>query len=224
MSTSVRRRMAEQLYYSGRALFQEGLYSDALVELHRAEDAFRKLDARGHPFTNPLPNGVSGLANTLALSGLCSYELGNYETALTYFETSYINAKFEKKQPFRDFMQTLTDKMVTCYEKVSENIEADAVHRLLGREPAIDISFRFPYSLPPDVIPFARLYELAPERFPRYKDFYQRAQEKDTEIRRKSKSSDEAAMKRMSIYVWSILFSIWVVYGLIVLEVLTRKK
>jgi hypothetical protein len=90
--------------------------------------------------------------------------------------------------------------------------------------PEIDVSFRFPYSLLPDVIPVARLYELAPERYPHYKDYYQRAKERDTEIRRQSKTSDESAMKRTSIYVWSILAAIWAVYGVIVIKALVHSK
>ncbi len=85
------------MFENGYALFLEKRYVQALSELQRAEDAFRKLDARGHPFTIPLSNGVSGLANALALSGQCWQFLGNYEKAVLLYETSLINAKFEKK-------------------------------------------------------------------------------------------------------------------------------
>jgi len=224
MSTSTKRRMAEQLYNSGRALFQEGLYSEALIELRRAENAFRELDARGHPFTDTLPNGLSGLANTLALSGLCCQTLGNYKEALTHYETSLINAKFEKKKAFRAFTQTIAENMITCYETIQADLDTAERDRMLSREPEIDVSFRFPYSLPPDVIPVARLYEIAPERYPHYKNYYQRAKERDAEIRRQSKTSDESAMKRTSIYVWSILAAIWAVYGVIVIKALVHSK
>jgi tetratricopeptide (TPR) repeat protein len=223
MSTSTKRRRAEDLYNSGRALFQEGLYNEALLELRRAQDAFRKWDALGHPFTSHLSNGISGLANALALSGLCYQKLGNFKAALTCYETSLINSKFEKKKALRDFKQTLAENIITCHEKILEDAGGDR-ESFLARDPEIDISFRFPYSLPPDNIPFARLYELAPERYPRYKDFYQRAKKKDAEIRQLSKTSDESAMKRTSIYVWSILAAIWAVYGLIVMRALVHNK
>ncbi len=221
MSTSTKRRMAENMYNSGRALFQEGLYNEALIELRRAEDAFRTWEALGHPFANRLSNGISGLANTLSLSGLCYLKLGNFKAALTCYETSLINSKFERKKALRNFKQSLAENLVLCYEKTLESAGVDRGN-FLNRTPEIDVSFRFPYSLPQDIIPLARLYELAPERYSQYKDFYERAKEKDTEIRRLSKTSDESAMKRTSIYVWGILAAIWIIYGLIVIKTLVH--
>jgi tetratricopeptide (TPR) repeat protein len=223
MSTSTKRRMAENMYNSGRALFQEGLYNEALIELRRAEDAFRTWEALGHPFANRLSNGISGLANTLSLSGLCYLKLGNFKAALTCYETSLINSKFERKKTLRDFKQTLAENLVLCYEKTLEGAGADRVS-FLSRAPEIDVSFRFPYSLPQEIVPFARLYELAPDRYSQYKNFYERAKEKDAEIRRLSKTSDESAMKRTSIYVWGILAAIWVIYGLIVIKALVHHQ
>ncbi len=223
MSTSTKRRMAESLYNSGRALFREGLYNEALIELRRAEDAFRAWDALGHPFADRLSNGISGLANTLALSGLCYLKLGNFKAALVCYETSLINSKFERKKALRDFKQMLAENLIVCYEKTLESTGVDRVS-FLSRTAELDISFRFPYSLPQDIVPFARLYELAPERYLQYKDFYERAKEKDAEIRRLSKTSDESAMKRTSIYVWGILAAIWVIYGFIVINALVHHK
>ena len=223
MSTSTKRRMAESMYNSGHALFQEGLYNEALIELRRAEDAFRVWDALGHPFADRLSNGISGLANTLALSGLCYLKLGNFKAALTCYETSLINSKFERKKALRHFKQMLAENLIICYEKTLEGSGVDRVS-FLSRTPEIDISFRFPYSLPQDIVPFARLYELAPERYPQYKDFYERSKEKDAEIRRLSKTSDESAMKRTSVYVWGILAAIWIIYGLVVIEALVHHK
>jgi tetratricopeptide (TPR) repeat protein len=223
MSTSTKRRMAENMYNSGRALFQEGLYNEALIELLRAEDAFRTWEALGHPFANRLSNGISGLANTLSLSGLCYLKLGNFKAALTCYETSLINSKFEQKKALRNFEQTLAENLILCYEKTLEGADADRVS-FLSRTPEIDVSFRFPYSLPQDIVPFARLYELAPERYSQYKYFYERAKEKDAELRHLSKTSDESAMKRTSIYVWGILVAIWVIYGLIVIKALVQHR
>ncbi len=224
MATSTKRRMAEEWFNAGRALFQEGRYNEALIELHRAEDAFRKQDARGHPFAGRLSNGVSGLANTLVLSGFCHQRLGIYKTAVTCYETSLINSKFEKKRALRNFRKTFSENLIVCYEKVLENAGGVDRQGLLNREPEIDISFRFPYSLSPDVIPIARLYELAPERYPQYKDYFQRAKEKDTEYRRLSKTSDESTMRKMSIYVWGIIVVIWMIYGLIAVKTMLQAK
>lgn len=225
MSTSSKRQTAEQHYLSGRELYQNGLYNEALIDLRRAEDAFRKLDARGHPFfPNPLSNGLSGLANSLVLLGHCCRKLGNYRAALIYYETSFINAKFEKKKAFRTFTASLAGDMIDCYAKILEELGGGERERLLSRETEIDTSFRFPYSLAPDVIPVARLYELAPDRYAGYGDFYRRARERDAGIRRQTKTTDESVMKRMSIYVWGILLTIWAIYGFIVVRALTGGK
>lgn len=93
MSTSTKPGLAEQLYLSSRALVHEGRYHDALIELQRAGNAFRSLDARAYLFLRKLINGVSGLANTLVLSGFCHQMPGNYKAALTCYETSLINSK-----------------------------------------------------------------------------------------------------------------------------------
>lgn len=218
MASTDQRRVAEKIYDSGHALFLQGLYNEALIELNRAEDAFRKLDARGHPFSNPLSNGISGLANSLVLSGRCCQELGDYASAITYYETSLINAKFESKNAFRAFLEQLSEDLELCYEKIAQDIS------LMDHETEIEISFRFPFSLPPDAVPFARLYELSPKRYAHYKNFYDRVRRKDNQIRRQSKTSDESIMKRMSIYVWSILFIIWAFYGIIVIDSLICTK
>jgi tetratricopeptide (TPR) repeat protein len=155
MSTSSKRRLAEQWYQSGYALFQDCLYNEALIMLRRAEDAFRASDSRGYPLTHAISNGVSGLANTLVVSGFCHQKLGNFKAALTCFETSLINSKFEKKKDFRDFTKTFTGNLVACYENALKDSGDGTRYLILDHDPEIDISFQFPYSLPPDVIPFA---------------------------------------------------------------------
>jgi tetratricopeptide (TPR) repeat protein len=218
MTLSLKRRAAESLYENGYALFLEKRFMQALAELQRAEDAFRKLDARGHPFTISLPNGVSGLANTLALSGQCRQLLGNYEKAVHLYETSLINSKFEKKKPFQEFMETLQKNMLFCYLKKLESIDQKILQQVLTQEPEIDIYYRFPFSLREDTIFIARLYELAPGQHPQFKDFYTRAQRQDAAMRRNDSSSDERATKRMSIYIWEILFVIAVVYIVVLIN------
>jgi tetratricopeptide (TPR) repeat protein len=224
MVTSLERKRAEQLYHSGHSLFEKGLYHEALTELRRAEDAFRSSDAHGYPLTHTLSNGVTGLANTLVVSGFCHQKIGNFKAALTCFETSYINSKFENNKAFSDFTKTFTKDLIACYEQVLRD-SGDGMRVLSPvRNSEIDISFQFPYSLPPDVVPFARLYELDPERYERYRDFYSSAMDKDTESRRGSKASDHLSMKRTSIYVWGILFVIWSAYGFIVMEALLNSR
>ena len=89
--------MARQYYDSGHALLQQGRYHEALLELGRAENAYRALDARGHPFTQSLPNGISGLATRSCFPALCWQKLGDYTTAITYYETSLINVKVREE-------------------------------------------------------------------------------------------------------------------------------
>jgi tetratricopeptide (TPR) repeat protein len=218
MTLFLKRRTAEKLFENGYALFLEKRYMQALAELQRAEDAFRKLDARGHPFTIPLSNGVSGLANTLALSGQCWQLLGNYEKAVQLYETSLINAKFEKKKPFQEFMKTLQMNMLISYEKKLELLDQKTLHQTVTQEPDIDMYYRFPFSLREDAILIARLYELAPDQHRQFRDFYTRAQLKDEGMRRSDRSSDEQATKRMSIYIWGILFVITVVYIVVLIN------
>jgi hypothetical protein len=216
--------MARQHFDSGHALMQEGRLQEALLELGRAENEFRSLDARGHPFTQPLPNGISGLANTLLLSGICRQKLGDFKTAITFFETSLINAKFEKKKALHRFQRELAPELAFCYEQGILAMPAESRDRLLAGDPAIDVSFRFPFSLSPDLVPFARLYELAPERHQELRRFYEHARGLDLEVRRRSKTADESTMKKMSMAVWSILIMIWTVYIFIFFEALIRSK
>ena len=221
MPITTPRRTAEHFYDTGRALFQQCRYKEALEELKRSEDAFRALDVRGHPFSpHRLSNGVSGLANALVLSGLCCQKLEQYKMAAKLFETAFVNAKFEKRKAFQILARTIAENLVICYEKIQDGVDRAERDRLLTRDPAIDIAFQFPHSLSPDSIPLARLFELAPDRYAHYRDFYQRSRWKDTETRRLSKTSDESAMKRMSFYVWAILLTIWAIYGLIVIDAL----
>ena len=224
MTLLLKRQAAENLYENGYALFLEKRYMQALAELQRAEDAFRKLTARGHPFTIPLSNGVTGLANTLALSGQCWQLLGNYEKAIQLYETSLINSKFEKKKPFQKFLATLQKNMLACYQKKLDCMDQETLRQLLTQEPDIDIYYRFPFSLREDTILIARLFELAPDQYGQFKDFYTRAQQKDAEIRRNDRSSDETATKRMSIYIWGILFVITAVYIAILINTVLKTQ
>ena len=214
MSTFSKRCTAIQFYNAGYLLFQERRYEHALIDLRKAEEAFLNLDAPGHAFSHALPNGVTGLANTLALIGRCYQQLGDTATALTSFETSLINAKFERQRPFRSFFRTLKEHMISCYAMNLEKIDDRTLHDILTREAAIDTAYRFPFSLSGEAFTIARLYELAPDRYPRFREFSVHAQQQDGLIRRTNKQSDESRMKKASIYIWVLLGSLWAIYSI----------
>ena len=220
MSTITKNQIAMQFYDAGNTLFQEGRFPEAVEKLKRAEDVFRKLDARGHPFGHPLPNGVSGLANACYLQGLCYQKMGDYSAAIMCFETGLINEKFERKRRSRPFLKSLKEQLLTCYEKELEKMPPRTVDGLLRKDPEIDLSFSFPFSLAPELVPIARLYELEPERYQRFKEFYTRARHKSSKIRRTGEKTDEAVMQTMSFYVWGIIVVLWLVYGFVVMKAL----
>lgn len=224
MSTSSKRRTAEQFFRTGRALFEENRCEEALVELRRAEEAFRRLDAAGHPFIHALANGVSGLANTLALTGRCLQRLGNFDQAITCYETSFINAKFERGKRFQAFVAALQDDLIACYEKKLSGIDGQMLQNSLDRDIAVDISFRFPFSLSENTLCIARLYELAPARFPQFKNFYLRARKTDSENRRLSGQERETSrMRKANAFIWLVLGALWAVYSMIAVKALLPK-
>ncbi len=218
MSTSTERkkRTAERLFNAAFSLYQECRYEQSLIELRRAEDAFRKLDSHGHPFNHVLPNGVTGIANTLALSGRCYQRLGNIEKAIACYETSFINAKFERPRPFADFVKDLREDLLACYAKDLRIMDESAALSLTQQNIRIDTSCCFPFSLTKKAFTLVRVYELAPERYPHLRDFAAWAAEQDSAIRLLDKKSDEARMKKANIYVWAVLGSLWTAYCLLV--------
>jgi tetratricopeptide (TPR) repeat protein len=216
MKRSENNRLAQQWYERGYALVQEGQYAKALDELRRAADLFRTDDARGRPFTSTLRNGVSGLANTLLLQGQCHQRLDDFTQAARCYETAYINEKFEHRKRFEPFAGTLREGLLACYEQRMLAMSPAAVEACRTAHPAIDIDFRFPFSLEPAFIPLARLYELSPDRHSSFGDLYRRAKTLDAELRRSEKKTDESTMRRISIAVWVMLVILWVVYGLLV--------
>ncbi|HWR73231.1 MAG TPA: hypothetical protein VN604_08675, partial [Nitrospirota bacterium] len=191
--------------------------------LQQAADMFRVIDARGHPFNYTLPNGVTGLANTLALEGRCFHRMGDLDRALTFYEMSLINAKFERKKPFKKFLRDLHADMKHCYEHKLNGYSNDARSDLLRQPVQIDPSYCFPFSLEPDRIPLARLYEIDPLRHVHFKDFYEASLKKDKEKRLKDKKSDESMMRTMSISIWAILLAIWSVYIVVFIRALAFK-
>ncbi|HAK61286.1 MAG TPA: hypothetical protein DCO77_13060 [Nitrospiraceae bacterium] len=224
MSTVLKRHMARQLYDAGYSLFHEGRYEQALVELRRAEDTFRKIDARGHPFSNPLPNKISGMANTLFLQGSCYQKLGDTENAIRCFESSLINGKFERRKPFRLFEHSVRENLTLSYENKVNSMSDDTIASCIQEAPSIDTSFLFPFSLDPSVIPLARLYELAPVRYNRFRDFYTAAGKKDRQIRRADRHSEDVIMKKMRVAAFGILAVLWLMYGVAVVNVLFNSK
>jgi tetratricopeptide (TPR) repeat protein len=215
---------AREAFEKGSALADQGNYEQAIIQLQDAEVLFRQIDVKGHPFTIPLANGVSGLANTLDLIGLSHQKLGNYQKAVQYFESSFINSKFEKAPHFTKFSEGINENLLACYDTMLSLNLLDRTEDLLKSAPEINTAFQFPFSLNKDAVILARLYELSPERYRIYQNFYRLAKEKDSEIRKLEKKSDEASMRTLSILIWSILIVIWAVYGTVVIDALLSQK
>jgi tetratricopeptide (TPR) repeat protein len=221
MSTSLQWRAAQDLFNAGFSLFEEMRYEQAIDALLKAEAAFRALDARGHPRGHFLENGVSGLANTLALLGRCHQELGHYDEAVTCYETSLINEKFERRKPFVPFLNELRKNLASCYERRLSQLDDRSLQFILDQDIELDTSFRFPFSLQKNAIPIARLYELDPVRYQRFKDFYLRSRTNDTALRRQAgKGVDETRMKRATFWIWVFLGIMWIIYSIIMVKAL----
>jgi tetratricopeptide (TPR) repeat protein len=216
--------IAQQVFERGSALLQQQKYEQALVDLQKAEQLFRKIDISGHPFTIPLSNGVSGLANALALSGLCYLKQGDFRKAARCYESSLINSKFEKMWPFRTFVKTINANLVTCYDAMLRSKRPEDLAEMLKCEPDIDTAYEFPFSLSEYAAILARLFELSPDRFADHRQFYLQAKAKDRNIRQREKKSDEASMRKLSFLIWSILIIIWGIYGVVVIKVLINKN
>ena len=216
--------VAQQVFERGSALLRQQMYEQAIVEFQQAEQLFRKIDVIGHPFMSPLSNGVSGLANALAQSGLCYLKQGDYRKAAQCYESSLINSKFEKTWPFRKFVRTVNENLLTCYETMLRSNQNDHPSELQKSEPAIDTAYEFPFSLNEHASVLARLYELSSDRHADLRQFYLRAKAKDREVRKREKKSDEASMRKLSIFIWSILIIIWAIYGVFVIKALIDKN
>jgi tetratricopeptide (TPR) repeat protein len=224
MQDSGNKMIAQQVFERGSALLQQQKYEQALVDLQQAEQLFRKIDVRGHPFTIPLSNGVSGLANALAQSGLCYLKQGDSRKAAQCYESSLINSKFEKMWPFRKFVKTVNENLFTCYETMLRSKRPEDLAEMLKSDPAIETAYEFPFSLSEYAVILARLFELSPDRYADHRQFYLRAKAKDREIRKREKKSDEASMRKLSFLIWSILIIIWAIYGVVVIETLINKN
>jgi tetratricopeptide (TPR) repeat protein len=216
MSTSLIWQEAEQSFLRGQSLFAENRFEQGLIELQRAERTFRRLEARGDPIRRTLSNGVSGLATTLFLSGRCHQSLGDYKQAIICYETSLINAKFEREKPFHAFLSDMRRNLAVCYESELNKLDTSTLRKIADLNAEIDISCRFPFSLDERLIPLARLYELVPERFPQFRDFYRRSQNIDRELRRNTAEPDENRMKKITVSIWVVLGVLWAAYGLTV--------
>ena len=216
--------MARHAFERGSALVREGNCELALPELQNAESFFRRIDVSGHPFTSPLSNGVSGLANTLFLTGLCHQKLGSYNEAARHYETSFINAKFENSRRFKAFSASINENLLACYENLFQADLWERSRSILDGDPEVDTAYRFPFSLDQDAAVLARLFELAPERHEEFSSFYARAKEKDSALRKLEKRSDEASMNKLSFLIWSGLLIIWAIYGMFVIDALVHRK
>lgn len=224
MARTSKWQIADELYASGQTLFQQGKYEEALEKLRRAEDFFRRVDARGHPFLRPLQNGISGLANTLFLEGRCYEYLQEFDRAVTCFETCFIHEKFEKRRPFKAFKLSIQQHLSSCYDKLVQRTPPEALEKVVTNTPSINISYQFPFSLSPDGILVARLYELSPDRHERFKAFYMNARTRDAELRKQDMRSDEGSLKTLSAVIWGVIGALWLFYGVMVARMLFLKQ
>jgi tetratricopeptide (TPR) repeat protein len=205
-------------------LFQQGRFDQALIELELAEALYRQADIPGSPRIIALENGISGLANTLALSGRCHQQQGDLNAAVRCYELSFLNANFEKTIPFRRFAAEVNADLVICYTGAREVMPQERIGLFLNGDPLISTGARFPFSLEPDAAVLARLFELAPKQHADYRHAYLRAKRRDSEARTREKRSDTAMMERFSVSIWAILIVIWALYGLFVVNTLLNEK
>lgn len=215
---------ARALFDKGSDLFRQGLYEQSLAALDQAEVLFRQVDVRGNPFIVPLENGVSGLANTLALAGRCHQQRGDLRAAVRCYETSFLNANFEKRRPFQKFTAEVNKDLIACYTQLRGSIPRERLDTLRSGDPDINTDALFPYSLEPDAIILARLFELDPKMHDNYREAYFRAKARDSEARTREKKTDATMMRRFSFTIWGILIIIWALYGLFVVNTLLKDK
>ncbi len=215
---------AKQLLKSGEAAAKAQHYEQAIADLAKAENVFRKLDTSGHPLNSVYENGVSTLANTLYLLGFCHQQIGDTSKAVRFFESSLINARFERTIPFRAFRKTIHQRLVECYVLICGTFDEQPAPRILSDDPVLDTAYRFPFSLPSDDIPAARLYELAPRRFSHLRKWYESVRKKDVAVRRADRRTDDLTMRTISIGIWSVIASIWIIYGIVVIRTLTHSR
>lgn len=218
-SSSQETKAARTLFDEGMTLFQEQRYPQALTVLQQAADKYRAVDARGHPFNDTLPNGISGLANTLALMGRCLRNRGDEDGALTFFEMSLVNERFERKKSFKKFLRGIQEDLRACYEHKLERYSEKAIDDLLRQPVQIDTRYRFPFSLDGKLVALARLYEIAPIPYERFRAFYDTSRKTDNEVRRNIRDTDETAIRTLGYSLWAVLFVIWSVYVVILIRV-----
>jgi len=220
MLTTDIKQDALEAYRNGISLLQQDKFRDAIPFLMRAADGFRAYDAEGHPAEHALENGVSALANALYLLGVCYEQSGNFSQAITSLETARINERFERSGPFHTFLHNFAPLLISCYEQQIAASGPKDVNAIVGSRPVLDVTCRFPFSLAPEAIAYARLYELAPQRYQQYRHFYESARKIDSVLRSSGSRTDEMTMHKTSIVVWSVIALVWIVYGIVVLRTL----
>lgn len=224
MTEPVTREQAESVFRRAEALSLIGRHDEAIAELRSACDLYRQLDVRGHPFNIVLENGITGLANAHYLLGTTLHAAGKLTEAISSLETSLVNERFERQVSFRSFRNNVHGALASCYEQRVRETDSRLLAERLSEDPAIDLSYRFPFSLDPPLITVARLYELDPAGHDRYRAFYERARAKDVALRRAESRTDDSSMRMISIGVWSVLVLVWIAYGLTVVRALLHQK
>jgi tetratricopeptide (TPR) repeat protein len=215
---------AQNLFEQASSLFQQGRLEQALVDLEQAEALFRQADLPGSPRILALENGISGLANTLALAGRCHQQRGDLNAAVRCYELSFLNANFEKALPLRRFSSDVNAALIDCYTRIRDAMPRERIEHFLNGDPDISTGARFPYSLEQDASVLARLFELDPAQHAGYRMAYLRARQRDNEARTREKRSDAAMMRRFSVSIWATLMVIWALYGLFVVNTLLKEK
>ena len=222
MPTSGQTDVSAENYRQALTLIHEGRFREAIPLLNRSADDFRGHAAEGHPTELVFENGISALANVLIHLGICYERTGDLHRALNCFETALINERFERKRAFRLFQKELIPRLVSCYEQLIAENQRSFPDRGPQVPKVVDATCRFPFSLPSLVLPYARLFELDPSRYAKFKTFYEDARLRDDEQRSSGGPTDETVMRKVTFGVWGVLSVIWILYGIIVTRALLQ--
>jgi len=138
MQDTGNKMLAQKIFERGSALLQQQKYEQALVDLQQAEQLFRKIDVRGHPFTIPLSNGVSGLANALALSGLCYLKQETFARPPNAMNPAY-QFQVRKDVAFQKVLKTVNENLLSCYEALLRSKRPEDLEKLLKSDPEMTL-------------------------------------------------------------------------------------
>ncbi len=105
-------------------------------ELRRAENAFRaNWMPADIPSPIPFPTASPDSPTRLRFPANAGRTSAITKSRITYYETSQINAKFEKKAPSQKFLKTLRKNLLFCYQRILNSSPGKRCDRLLRQEP-----------------------------------------------------------------------------------------